>query len=52
MSRDVAVVQVGLDNGRVVNKEIAEHNQKTLEAEGYTALAAFFEGLRRPELSG
>jgi hypothetical protein len=37
-----AVVQQGLASGRVVNKEIAEHNAAALEAEGYDALAAIF----------
>ena len=40
-----AVVEVGLANGKIVNKEIAEHNQAALEAEGYAALQAFFQQL-------
>lgn len=47
---DDAVAQ-GLASGRVVNKEIAEHNAATLEAEGYDALAAVFATLASNDIS-
>lgn len=37
------VVRQGLANGRIVNKEIAEHNAAALETEGYETLLAFFK---------
>jgi hypothetical protein len=37
-----AVVAHGLENGRIVNKEIAEHNAAALEREGYEALSELF----------
>lgn len=40
-----AVVEAGLLKGTVVNKKIAEHNARALQAEGYEALETVFRGL-------
>ena len=40
-----AVVQAGIEKGVVVNKQIAEHNEAALEAEGVGAMAAIFARL-------
>ena len=41
-----AVVAKGLENGVIVNKQIAEHNVAALEQEGYASLEAIFAQLR------
>ena len=38
-----AVVEQGLASGRIVNREIAEHNAHALEAEGWDALVNVFQ---------
>lgn len=38
-----AVVEQGLANGRIVNRDIAEHNAHALEAEGWDALIKMFK---------
>ena len=37
-----AVVEKGLAKGRIVNRDIAEHNAAALEAEGFDALVRSF----------
>ena len=41
-----AVVEAGLEAGRVVNREIAEHNEAELERTGEATLRTLFAGLR------
>ena len=41
----MAVVEAGLLKGTVVNKKIAEHNARALQAEGYEALETVFRRL-------
>jgi len=40
------VVAAGLDVGRIINREIAEHNEAELERTGEAALSQLFAGLR------
>ena len=40
------VVNAGLEAGRIINREIAEHNEAELERTGEAALSKLFSGLR------